>query len=187
MTPDLDMSSPESSDDPYFNDPADRSPGQFDVKVLRERLSLLPTRSPICFKESDAVSDAMRAMQREHRGCVLVTKDGTTRSGLIGIFTERDVLLRIIDRGRNPATLKLEEVMIRDPECLAVDASVAWVLNKMSVGGFRHVPVVDDDGCPVLIVSVRDVVEFLVQSFPSEILNLPPEFGVKRYQTRDGA
>ena len=88
---------------------------------------------------------------------------------------------------QRPATLTLGEVMIRDPECLTVDASVAWVLNKMSVGGFRHVPAVDDEGCPSLIVSVRDVVEFLVQSFPSEILNLPPEFGVKRYQTRDGA
>ena len=187
MTPDLDSSMPEISDDAYFNNPADRSPGRFDARVLRERLSLLPTRSPICFKESDSVSEAMRAMQREHRGCVLVTEDGSQRSRLTGIFTERDVLLRIIDRGRNPTTLILGEVMIRDPECLGVDAPVAWVLNKMSVGGFRHVPAVDDEGCPVLIVSVRDVVEFLVQSFPSEILNLPPEFGVKRYQTRDGA
>jgi CBS domain-containing protein len=187
MTAELDSSSSEMSDDPYFNDLADRSPGTFDARVLREPLSVLPTRSPICFKESDAVSDAMRGMQREHRGCVLITEDGTARSRLVGIFTERDVLLRIIDRGRNPATLTLGEVMIRDPECLTVDASVAWVLNKMSVGGFRHVPAVDDEGCPSLIVSVRDVVEFLVQSFPSEILNLPPEFGVKRYQTRDGA
>ena len=187
MTVDLDGLGSEMSDDPYFNDLADRSPGRFDARVLREPLSVLPTRSPICFKESDAVSEAMRAMQREHRGCVLVTEDGSQRSPLTGIFTERDVLLRIIDRGRNPGTLTLAEVMIRDPECLTVDAPLAWVLNKMSVGGFRHVPAVDDEGCPVLIVSVRDVVEFLVQSFPSEILNLPPEFGVKRYQTRDGA
>ena len=187
MTPDLDNSSAELADDPYFSDAAERSPGVFDARVLREPLSLLPTRSPICFKASDAVSEAMRAMQREHRGCVLITEDGTQRSPLTGIFTERDVLIRVIDRGRNPATLTLGEVMIKDIECLAVDASVAWVLNKMSVGGFRHVPAVDEEGCPVIIVSVRDVVEFLVQSFPSEILNLPPEFGVERYRTRDGA
>ncbi len=187
MTPDLDSSSPEIADDAYFSDAAERSPGVFDARVLREPLSLLPAKIPICFKAYDAVSEAMRAMQREHRGCVLITEDGTQRSPLTGIFTERDVLLRVIDRGRNPATLTLGEVMIKDPECLGVDASVAWVLNKMSVGGFRHVPAVDDERRPVLIVSVRDVVEFLVQSFPSEILNLPPEFGVERYQTRDGA
>ena len=182
---DMDLNGPESSDDPYFT--TDRATGSFDAAALRERLSVLPTHAPICFKGSDAVSEAMRAMQREHRGCVLVTEDGTPRTPLTGIFTERDILMSIIDRGRNPANLPLEEVMVRDPECLGVDASIAWVLNKMSVGGFRHVPVVDDEGRPVILVSVRDVVEYLVQAFPSEILNLPPEFGVERYQTRDGA
>lgn len=187
MSSDLDFSDSGSSDDAYFNNPADRAPTSFDAKLLHEPLSLLPTKVPICFKGSDAVSKAMRAMQRDHRGCVLITEDGTSRTRLRGIFTERDILLRIIDRGRNPATLTLEEVMIRDPECLDVSAPVAWVLNKMSVGGFRHVPAIDDEGCPKLLVSVRDVVEFLVQAFPEEILNLPPEFGVERYTTRDGA
>ena len=77
--------------------------------------------------------------------------------------------------------------MVREPECLAADASIAWVLNKMSVGGFRHVPAVDEEGRPQIIVSVRDVVQFLVERFPNAILNLPPEFGQDRYRTRDGA
>ena len=185
MQPDLD-GTPDIDDDGYFDDPNDRSSGIFDARLLREPLTRLPTRSPICFKGSDAVSEAMNAMQREHRGCVLVTEDGTPRSPLTGIFTERDILLRIINRGRNPATVILEEVMVREPECLAVGASIAWVLNKMSVGGFRHVPVVDDQGRPSIIVSVRDVVQFLVEAFPNEVLNLPP-MGVERYRTRDGA
>jgi CBS domain-containing protein len=171
-------------DEAYFDD---RAPRIFDSRLLHQPLTVLPTRSPITFKGSDAVSEAMNAMQREHRGCVLVTEDGTQRSRLTGIFTERDILLRIINRGRNPATVTLEDVMVRDPECLPDDASIAWVLNKMSVGGFRHVPAVDDEGRPVIIVSVRDVVQFVVESFPREILNLPPEFGVERYRTRDGA
>jgi len=183
---DLDTAGPESADDAYFDNRSEAS-ASFDAAALREPISVLPTHAPICFKGSDAVSEAMRAMQREHRGCVLVTEDGTPRTPLTGIFTERDILMSIIDRGRNPANLPLEEVMIKDPESLAVDASVAWVLNKMSVGGFRHVPVVDDEGRPVILVSVRDVVEYLVQAFPSEILNLPPEFGAPRYGKRDGA
>ena len=182
---DFETTGPETSDDPYFT--TDRNTGVFDATALREPLSVLPTHPPICFKGSDAVSEAMRAMQREHRGCVLVTEDGTARSQLTGIFTERDILMNIIDRGRNPASLPLVDVMLKDPECLGADASVAWVLNKMSVGGFRHVPVIDDEGRPVNLVSVRDVVEYLVQAFPSEILNLPPEFGVERYRNRDGA
>ena len=109
------------------------------------------------------------------------------RSPLTGIFTERDILLRIINRGRNPATVTLQEVMVAEPESLPCEASIAWVLNKMSVGGFRHVPAVEDEGRPVAIVSVRDVVQFLVEAFPEEVLNLPPECGAPRYRTRDGA
>jgi CBS domain-containing protein len=97
------------------------------------------------------------------------------------------VLLRIVDRGRNPATLALAEVMTRDPDSLPVDAGVAWVLNKICVGGFRHVPVVDREGRPVCVVSVRDVVELLVERFPREVLTLPPEYGADVARTREGA
>jgi CBS domain-containing protein len=185
MHPDLD-GVPEFGDDAYFDDPKDPTTRIFDARLLREPVTVLPSRAPICFKGTDAVSEAMNAMQREHRGCVLVTEDGTSRSGLTGIFTERDILLRIIDRGRHPDRVTLDEVMVKDPESLTVDAPVAWVLNKMSIGGFRHVPVVDEEGRPTQIVSVRDVVQFLVEAFPNEILNLPPE-GVERYRRRDGA
>ena len=76
---------------------------------------------------------------------------------------------------------------VADPECLPRDASLAWVLNLMPVGGFRHVPAVDQENRPVLIVSVRDAVQFLVDSFSTEILNLPPEYGKEHCRTRDGA
>ena len=132
------------------------------------------------------VTEAMRAMQREHRGCVLVTDDGTMRSKLIGIFTERDVLFRIVDKGRNPAALPIGDVMTPNPENLSARATVAYVLNKMSVGGFRHVPVVDDEHRPVCVISVRDVVNFLVNAFPREVLNLP-ELGTTPPVSREGA
>lgn len=159
----------------------------FDAKVLHEPVRILPARPPLVFSGSSPVSAAMRAMQRQHRGCVLVTEDGTPATRLAGIFTERDVLFRIIDRGRNPEKLPIAEVMTPDPECLPSEANIAWALNKMSVGGFRHVPVVDTEGRPVFVASVRDVVEFLVQSFPREVLNLPTDYGADRTRTREGA
>lgn len=180
-------------DDPFLDDPyfegveAESTTGRaFDAQLLRQPLSVLPTRHPLIFAATHTVTQAVRAMQKEHRGCVLVTDDGSAETRVIGIFTERDVLRRIVDQGRNPATLPLTEVMTRDPECLPNKASLAWVLNKMSIGGFRHVPAVEPDGRPTSVVSVRDVVEFLVERFPREVLNLPPEFGsVSR--TREGA
>lgn len=173
-------------DEAYFE--GERRRGRsFDAELLREPLGTFTHRKPLIFALNASVSDAMRAMQREHTGCVLLTGDGTARMPLLGIFTERDVLLRIIDRGRNPASLPLSEVMTAEPESVLDDAPLAWVLNRMAVGGYRHVPVVDAAGRPTLVVSVRDVVEFLVDAFPREVLNLPGRYGPPRAPTREGA
>jgi len=175
-----------AADEEYFASPAGRS-RRFDVGLLREPVTVLHNRTPLVFAGNDSASKAMGAMQAEHRGCVLITEDGTLRGRVRGIFTERDVLRRVIDGGRNPAQLTLGEIMTREPECLDSQASIAWALNKMEVGGFRHVPAVDESGRPQLVISVRDIVAFLVAAFPEEILNLPPEYGIERYRERDGA
>jgi CBS domain-containing protein len=172
-------------DETYFERPKERS--GFDAKLIQQPLEALPVRPPIVFGPSATVTEAMRAMQREHRGCVVVTDDGTTRSKVAGIFTERDVLFRIVDRGRNPAALPLSEVMTPDPEVVPVKSTIAYVLNLMSIGGFRHVPVVHEDHRPAFLVSVRDIVEFLVEAFPREVLNIPTDFGSRSPRTREGA
>ena len=174
-------------EDSYFESGRKRKKHKFDRHLLGEQVTVLSTRAPIVLGESTTISDAMSAMQRQHRGCVLVTQNGTASSPLVGIFTERDILHRVIDGGRNPAQVPLGEVMTRDPEALTVDAKVSWVLNLMSVGGFRHVPIVNPSGSPAAVISVRDVVEFLVASFPEEILNLPPEFVAGISPEREGA
>ncbi len=175
----------------YFESPR-RSEAKFDTALLREPVGALPVKTALTVSPESTVTEAMRRMQDEHRGCVLVTDDGTANSKLIGIFTERDVLFRIVDRGRNPAALPIGGVMTRDPECLSIRSAVAYALNMMSVGGFRHVPVVDDEHRPAFVISVRNVVEFLVEAFPREILNLPKEYHTSnsnrvRKRTREGA
>ncbi len=172
-------------DETYFDTPKAHIES-FDADLLQEPVGALPVRPALIFSAADSVTMAMRAMQRDHRGCVVVTDDGTSASKLVGIFTERDVLLRIVDRGKNPATLPLSEVMTPDPEVLSVHSSVAYALNKMSVGGFRHVPIVDDEHRPAFVVSVRDVVEFLVEAFPREILTLPVDSD-RGLKAREGA
>ena len=148
-------------DETYW-EPTRRLSDGFDARLLREPLGVMPVQRPLTLSPGSTVTEAMRAMQREHRGAVLVTDDGTRQSKLLGIFTERDVLFRIVDRGKNPATLALGDVMTPDPEVLPITASVAFVLNKMSIGGFRHVPVVDAEHRPCFVVAVRDVDEVLL-------------------------
>jgi CBS domain-containing protein len=132
-------------DEMYFDSPETRGRGSFDASLLREPVSVLRPHEPLVFSGTATVTEAMRAMKRGHRGCIIVTADGTADSKVTGIFTERDVLFRIVDQGRNPAQLPLAEVMTPDPETLSVRSAVAYALNKMSVGGFRHIPVVDDE------------------------------------------
>ena len=166
-------------DEAYFD--AER-PRSFDATLLDAPAAVLQARRARTLAREDSVTDAVRAMQKEHRGVVVITEDGSDATAVVGIFTERDVLFRIIDGGRNPATLALEQVMTVDPECLGEDGCVADVLRMMSVGGFRHVPLVDERGRPTGVVSVRDVVDLLVEAFPAEIVN----HGADRQSAREG-
>ncbi len=129
----------DDQDEAYFDSPP-ASDRPFDTRLLRESATHLPPRKPIVLGPAHTVTDAIRAMKGEHRGCVLITEDGTPAAAVVGIFTERDVLFRIVDGGRNPAVLSLGDVMTPEPECLEDGQTVAEVLNQMSVGGFRHVP-----------------------------------------------
>ena len=176
----------EVGDESYFEGSQERRSTGFDADMLREPVTVLPVQRAITLQPQASVTEAMRAMQQEHRGCVLITADGTSNSKLAGIFTERDVLFRIVDKGRNPAALPLVEVMSSDPVVISDRAPVAYVLNRMAVGGFRHIPVVDDDYQPRCVISVRDVVTFMVDAFPREVLNLP-ELDATPAREREGA
>ena len=141
----------------------------FDQQMIREPIRLLrpKPRAPLWLAPGDSVEAAWYLM-REHRvGCVLVVDAGT----LVGILTERDLLMRV-DGPRSGQAIR--EVMTPDPEALSPDDPIAFALNKMSVGGFRHVPLVDADGHPVGVVSVKDVVDYIVDFFPNDVLTVPP-------------
>ena len=64
--------------------------------------------------------------------------------------------------------------MTPDPECLTPHDPIAFALNRMVVGGYRHVPLVTADGSPVGILPMRDVIAYIVSFFPTEIFNVPP-------------
>lgn len=137
--------------------------------ILLTPISDLPLRDPIVVKATSSVADAVKSMNDHHTGCVLVQHDGK----LIGIFTERDVLTKDFFRV-DSHTVAVETVMTKSPETLELDDSIAFALNKMSVGGYRHIPIVERDGTPVGVLSVRDIVDFLVELFPEDVFNLPP-------------
>jgi CBS domain-containing protein len=99
------------------------------------------------------VREAARLMAARNIGSVLVT----AREGqLEGILTERDILCRIVAPGRDPDHTRLHEVMTKDPDTIGPDAPAIEALRCMRDGGYRHLPVVDDGGRLVGIVSRGD-------------------------------
>ena len=136
--------------------------------ILETPISELPLRDPILIAPTATVAEAVKSMNDHHTGCILVGR----ADQLIGIFTERDVLTKDFFR-LDSHTVAVESVMTRNPETLEPDDSIAFALNKMSVGGYRHIPIVEGR-TPIGVLSVRDIVDFLVDLFPEDVLNLPP-------------
>jgi CBS domain-containing protein len=137
---------------------------------IREVTQLLQT---VCVAPGASVREAIERMKEHSVGYVLVQSGGR----LAGIFTERDVLTKIVLQGYDIDEMQVKEVMTPDPEALSPDDKISYALNKMSVGGFRHIPLVDDDGRPVGAVSMRNVVDFMVDLFAPAVLTLPPRPG----------
>lgn len=137
---------------------------------------------PLVVGARASLADALRLMREERQGYVLVTEG----ERVAGIFTERDVLMKIAGNPLNLERTPVAAYMTRDPVTLPISAGVAFALNHMIVEGYRHVPVIGEDGRPAGVVSMRDIIEYLCDFFRHEILNLPPDPG-KIFRAPDGA
>jgi CBS domain-containing protein len=107
---------------------------------------------------------------------VLITEGG---GRLAGIFTERDVLTRVVGRDLDARRTLLGEVMTRNPEALTASDRVAYAIHCMSVSGFRTIPLVDAERRPIGVITVSDVVRWLANLFPEAVLNLRPGDALK--------
>ena len=121
---------------------------------IRSLRSIVAGQTPITASKTTTVVDAARLMKRHNVGALLVV-DGTR---LIGIFTERDALFRLLAEGRNPAITRVEDVMTAQPQTVHPDEPFGNALRLMYEGKFRHLPVVEF-GRPLGMVSVRDALD----------------------------
>jgi CBS domain-containing protein len=122
----------------------------FQGELLGVHLDELGAPEPGTIEADAPVGEAITRMQREGLDCLLVTDDGR----LVGIFTDRDAVLKVA--GRADDARRVGDLMTPDPVILRRDDPIAVAINKMAVGGFRHVPIVDR-GRPIGVVSARDV------------------------------
>ncbi len=147
------------------------------IKILKKTDNIV-----FAIEEGNNVHDALKIMLKEKVGCILVTKENK----LTGIFTEGDVTRKSILEKMDLSQTKVEHFMSKDPLSLNMEDSIAFVLNAMVVGGFRHIPLVDDNNIPVSVVTVKDIINYIVSFFSEEILNLPPK-PIHKSEEREGA
>jgi CBS domain-containing protein len=144
--------------------------------LLNDKVAVLGPAEPVCLLESATVREAVeRMLAHRQAGVLVVDADGR----LVGIFTERDVLTRVVGRDLDARQTPLSEVMTRDPEALTASDRVAYAIHCMSVAGYRTIPLVDGEGRPIGVVTVSDVVRWLASLFPEAVLNLRPGDALK--------
>jgi len=124
--------------------------------VAAHPIAVLCPHRPVMVRPDILVRDVIRMMVDEQIGCVLVSDDST----LLGIFTERDVLYRVGGDTRELAR-PVSELMTARPFTICRNDSIGYALQSMDLGGYRHLPVLDADGKPEGIVSVRDILRFI--------------------------
>lgn len=161
----------------------ERPGSELESALLEDTLGDAMSSPGIILDENAALTDALRMMCEQRRGCVLLVSGGK----LTGIFTERDVLLKLAGKPVNPEQTPVSTYMTRDPVTLPGSAGVAYALNLMVVEGFRHIPLVDAEQRPIGVVSMRDLTEYLCGFFPREVLNLPPHPDRWSFRGREGA
>ena len=172
--------------DHYLDDEADIAAEQdlFDSSSLQHPLNELPELRPVvCLPSTAKVSEAIQSMVEQRVGIVMIVDD----SQLVGVFSERDVLVKVAASGIDINTTAVADLMTRNPQTLRPNDELVYALNQMSVGGYRHVPIVDADRQPVAVVSMRDIVEYIVSLYPDEVLKLLPSPDQSITQTREGA
>jgi CBS domain-containing protein len=131
--------------------------GPVEQSVLSDRVDALRVHPPRVVPPGQPVGEVLSLIERETVGCALVVDEGR----LVGIFSERDALTRLNTRAAELASHPVSEFMTPDPECLKPSAKIAFALQRMDLGGYRHVPIVDDAGRAVGVISIRDVLRHL--------------------------
>jgi CBS domain-containing protein len=146
-----------------------------------ESVSRLHPTPPRQVRPAQSVADAVALMRHEEVGCVLVCED----ERVVGIFTERDLMRRVLAAGL-PLSMPVTECMTPNPVVVHPKEPIGAAVRRMEEGGYRHLPVVDEAGRPVGVLSVKRIVRYLVEHFPGTVYNLNPDPAAVQ-QEREGA
>ncbi len=137
--------------------------------LRNEKIAALGRREPATVEAGTPIGETLARMRTTGGISVVVCRDGR----VTGILTERDVLLKVLGREIDTQA-PVDQFMTPDPDTLSPEATVGEALVMMEAGGYRNLPLLDDHGNLAGILRLQDVLEYVAEAFPQEILNLPP-------------
>lgn len=127
--------------------------------LLCDSIGSIGLKDPLVVRPEATLAECVEVLQRHKVGSLLVVDE---QGKLVGIFTERDCILKVMGKVESLKGAVVRDFMTPNPVRERPEASIAFALNLMSHGGFRHVPIVDQDDVPIGIISVKDVVDHIV-------------------------
>ncbi len=142
-------------------------------EILRnEPLSKVGYRRLVAVAPSSTMAEAVAVMQSEQVGSVLVCENDR----LVGMLTERHVIRKLAGETKS-LDERVDVSMIKNPQTVRPDESVASAICKMQQHRYRRLPVIDADGKPLGLLSMRRIIQYMAEHFPSAVYNLPPRPG----------
>ncbi len=140
--------------------PQAKKEDRFQSALMTDPVSeLLTGKDLLVCSPDDTIQKVVKIFQKEGKKCILVYE----RKKMVGILSNRDLLLRVAGKYKDLSKVKVKEVMTPNPEYVTADAPIAYVVNKMAMGVCRNVPVLAADGTPYSLVIIKDVLGYLVR------------------------
>lgn len=139
--------------------------------LVDARLKVVSRRDPLTVAPGTSLADCITAIQRAGTGDSVFVTESNGR--LAGVLTERDVFGRIVG-GAIDLSQPVETLMTTSPQHLHLDQTVRDAIELMQTGRYRNVPLLDGEDLLVGVVRPQDILKFLAEGFPEELLNLPP-------------
>lgn len=141
------------------------------AQIAATPIGTIVRRQPVLVRPDTTLGEVVATLREKGRGAVLVEEQGR----ITGIFSERDLMLRVDHSDRAWTRVAVGEVMTPSPRTIREDEPIEDALNLMLTGGHRHLPIVDAGGALLGIVSIRDILIHIVGFFPADFINLPPD------------
>ncbi|RME03587.1 MAG: CBS domain-containing protein [Planctomycetota bacterium] len=149
----------------------DTKPKTIDNELFQAPIHILCERPVESLPENATIGQAVRLMQEKKIGAIPIVEN----KKLVGIVSERDILMKVVGKMANFEGEPIEKIMTPKPSWLMKEDPICFAMNKMHMGGYRHVPIVNENMEPEHIISLRDVLGFILDHFPEDVLNMPPE------------